>query len=448
MNGRFHLRKRFVISCSLLAAVLAAPLNAQQGQAPSRENQELWLELNKPSAKKLPIALPPSIAPAGPLIENQIRLPFSDTLKSDLDYCGAFSIVEPALYPKGYRDATQPESADRWAATGAEVLVDTLLEISGDRVSAEARVYDLKSHKLVFGKRYSGGSTFVPRIAHAVADDIVKYFTGKPGLFMTAIGFCSDRDGGRGLREIYEMDYDGRNPRRLTQSRSLSMNPSWSSDGHMIVFTSYAKMFPRLFSMDRVGGNRKEIPTGVELNASPSYSPDGRRLVFAGSVAGNPEIFTVNSDGTGLKRLTTSHAVNSTPRWSPVGNQILYTSSLSGTPQLYLMDPDGANSRRVTLAGDWNDEGAWSPDGSKIAYACRNGGDFQICVTNLATSQTLQLTSEGSNGHPSWSPDGTKLAYDCRRGGSTQIYTMDINGQNRVAITDKGNNSQPSWSPN
>jgi TolB protein len=112
------------------------------------------------------------------------------------------------------------------------------------------------------------------------------------------------------------------------------------------------------------------------------------------------------------------------------------------------MDPEGANSRRVTFAGDWNDEGAWSPDGSKIAYACRNGGDFQICVMNLGTGQALQLTEEGSNGHPSWSPDGTKITFDSRRGSSTQVYTMDVNGEHKIAITDKGNNSQPAWSPN
>ncbi|HET7451518.1 MAG TPA: Tol-Pal system beta propeller repeat protein TolB, partial [Thermoanaerobaculia bacterium] len=60
----------------------------------------------------------------------------------------------------------------------------------------------------------------------------------------------------------------------------------------------------------------------------------------------------------------------------------------------------------------------------------------------------LQLTSEGSNGHPTWSPDGQKIAFDSRRGSSTQIYTMDINGEHKVQITDRGNNSQPAWSPN
>lgn len=433
-------------------AAAVAPARAREQQPPrppaSQGSEELWLELNKSAATKLPIALPMTVAPAGPAVESQIRDPFYNTLKADLDYEGAFAIVDSSLYPKGYRDATTPESADRWAATGAGVLVDTLLEVAGDRVSAEARVYDLKSHKLVFGKRYTGGATFVPRVAHAVANDIVKYFTGKTGVFMTSILFTSDREVGRGFRELYLMDFDGRNQRRLTQLHSLAINPTWQAAGEKIAFTSYAKTFPRLNLMARDGSSRRDLATAVDLNASPSFSPDGKKIVFAGSVGGNPDIYMIGTDGTGLKRLTVSPAVESTPRWSPVGNQILYTSSAGGTPQLYLMDPEGANARRTTYAGDWNDEGAWSPDGSKIAFACRNGGDFQICVMNLATGQTVQLTTEGSNGHPSWSPDGFKIAFDSRRGGSTQIYTMDINGQHPVALTDKGNNSQAAWSPN
>lgn len=412
------------------------------------QTSQLWLELNKPTAARLPLALPTTVAMGGAAVEASVGTPFYSTLKSDLDYEGAFTIVDPSLYPRGYRDATQVDAANRWLATGASVMVDTLVEVAGNQVSAEARVYDLKSHQLVFGKKYTGGANYVPRIAHAVANDIVRYFTGKPGIFMTSIAFSTDRDGGIGIREIYMMDYDGRNPHRLTFSHSLAVNPTWSADGKLIAFTSYAKMFPRLFSVNRDGSGIHEVRTGIDLNASPSFSPDAREIAFTGAVHGNPDIYVVNSTGGGLHRLTMSRAVDSTPRWSPVGNQILYTSDASGSPQLYLMDPQGTNSRRITYAGDWNDEGAWSPDGSKIAYVCRNGGDLQICVMNLATQEAVQLTSDGSNGHPSWAPDGTKIAYDSRLGGSTQIYTMDINGQNKRQITSRGNNYQPSWSPN
>ena len=64
------------------------------------------------------------------------------------------------------------------------------------------------------------------------------------------------------------------------------------------------------------------------------------------------------------------------------------------------MDAEGTGQRRMTFAGNWNDEASWSPKGDKIAFACRNEGDFNICVMDFATGNTVQLTSEGSNDHP------------------------------------------------
>jgi TolB protein len=111
------------------------------------------------------------------------------------------------------------------------------------------------------------------------------------------------------------------------------------------------------------------------------------------------------------------------------------------------MDAEGTGARRISYSGNWNDEGAWSPDGSKIAFSCRNEGDFNICVMDFATGNTVQITSEGANGHPGWSPNGEKIVYQSKRGGRTQIYTMDANGENKRLLTDAGNNLQPIWLP-
>ena len=89
--------------------------------------------------------------------------------------------------------------------------MDTRGEVTGDRVSVEARVWDLKAHQLMLGRRYSGGVGYVERIAHTLANDIVKEFTGKNGLFLSSIIFVSDRDGAKNVKEIYAMDFDGRN---------------------------------------------------------------------------------------------------------------------------------------------------------------------------------------------------------------------------------------------
>jgi len=376
-------------------------------------------------------------------IQSKVAEPFTATLRSDLEYSGLFAVADPSLYPSGSREPATPEAADRWLGTGAEALVDARADVAGDRVSVEARVWDLKSRKLILGRRYSGGVSYVERIAHTLANDLIKEFTGKNGLFLSTVLFVSDRDGSK---DLYGMDFDGRNVRRLTSHHSLVLNPD--ARGGKVVFTSYAKTFPQIWIMALDGSSAKEIPTGLELNASPALSPDGSQIAFAGSAKGNADIYVVNSNGGGLRRLTTTHALEASPDWSPTGRQILYTSDQSGTPQIWVMDAEGTGARRVTHAGNWNDEGAWSPDGSKIAFACRNEGDFNICVMDFATGNTVQLTSEGSNGHPGWSPDGEKIVYQSRRGGSTQIYTMDADGQNKRQLTQTGrNNMQHIWVP-
>jgi TolB protein len=436
------MRRSFVAALvSLLPLLLPAGAAAQAPQ--TQENQDLWISINKPAARKVAIAVPDLLTPGTATLKSTVTDPFTATLRSDLEYSGAFAVADPAHYPAGQRDPATPEAADAWRGGGAEYLADTRAQVSGDRVSVEARVWDLGVRKMIMGKRYSGGATYVERIAHTVANDIVKQFTGKDGLFLSSIAFVSDRDGSK---EIYAMDFDGRNVRRLTSVRSLALSPAGSRAGK-IAYTSYAKLFPQIWMMGTDGGGKREVPTGIELNASPTFSPDETQIAFAGSSRGNTDIYVVNAGGGGLRRLTTTRAIDASPAWSPTGRQILYTSDQSGNPQIYAVDPEGTGARRITFAGNWNDEGSWSPDGARIAFACRNEGDFNICLMDFANGQTVQLTGEGSNGHPTWSPDGEKIVYSSRRGGRTHIYTMDLNGQNKRQLTDTGNNLQPVWIP-
>jgi TolB protein len=423
-------------------AIVLAGQTPQATPPPPQQGQEMVLKITKEAGRKLPLAIPPLSAPGVQAMQSRVVEPFTASLRSDLEYTGIFVIADPAHYPSGSRDPSTVEIADQWRGTGAEYLVDTRGEVTGDRVSVEARVWDLKSHQLMLGRRYSGGATYVERIAHTLANDLVKEFTGKSGLFLSSIVFVSDRDGSK---EIYAMDFDGRSVRRLTSHRSIAMNPD--ARGGKIVFTSYVHRFPQIWMMNADGSGAREIPTSLELNASPALSPDGSQIAFSGSAKGNPDIYVVGTSGSGLKRLTMTHALEASPDWSPTGRQILYTSDQSGTPQIWVMDAEGTGPRRVTYAGNWNDEGAWSPDGSKIAFACRNEGDFNICVMDFSHGSTVQLTSEGSNGHPGWSPNGEKIVYQSRRGGSTQVYTMDADGQNKRLLTERSNNMQPIWTP-
>jgi TolB protein len=431
---------------AVFALLAAAPGRAQTTPPPqiTPGGEDIQIVIRGGAERRLAVAVPPLNAPGTAALQAKVAEPFAATLRSDLEYAGSFAVVDAAHYPSptGFREPTTPDVADRWLGTGAEVLVDTRGEVSGDRVSVEARVWDLKSRKLILGRRYSGGATYVDRIAHTLANDLVKYFTGKSGAFLSTILFVTEQGG---IKEINAMDFDGRNPRQLTSHKSIAINPSAAAG--KIAYTSYVHLFPQLWTMSLDGGDKKEVQTGVDLNASPSLSPDGGQIAFAGALKGNSDIYTVPVHGGTAHRLTSSRALEASPAWSPNGRQILYTSDIAGTPQIYVMDAEGTGSRKVTNAGNWNDEGTWSPDGSRIAFACRNEGDFNICVIDFATGSTVQVTSEGSNGHPSWSPDGDKIVYSSRRAGSTQIYSMDANGQNKRQLTQGSNHYQPTWMP-
>jgi TolB protein len=395
---------------------------------------------------RIPLAIPVTIAPLTPELQKGAVDPFFTTLNDDLSGSRVFLVSDPTLYPKGLRPPRTREEGDQWKASSAQYLLDTrLAQENGTNIVVDAQLWDLGTLQPILSKKYSGESRAARRIAHTLANDLTRQFTGKPGPYLTKIAFVSDRDEPR-VKEVYTMDFDGESQRRVTFSHTLSLAPDWSPDGRKIVYQSYEKDTPGVFLVGKDGTDKFRVPLPTQLNASPSFSPDGKTIAFCGSVKGNPEIFTVQSDGANLKRLTENVAIDSTPRWSPNGRELAFTSNRQGSPQIYMMDLEGANVRRVSLAGNWNDEASFSPDGGRIAFACRNEGDFQICVMELGTGRTLQI-SEGPGAHenPTWSPDGTKVAWEVTRGSSTQIAVANADGSSMRIVTSAGNNFSPAW---
>jgi TolB protein len=283
---------RLLVGGVLTLAGAAVHAQTRPAPVPTAAPQEVEITIRKEGFRRLALAVP-ELSPSGSAaLTSAVVGPFTATLRSDVEYSDVFVLADTSLYPAAQRDPTVPDAAERWLAGGAEILVDTRAEVSGDKVTIEARVWDLKSKKMVLGRRYSGGASWVSRIAHTLANDLVKYFTGREGSYLSTIAFVSDRDGNK---EIYAMDFDGRNVRPLTAHKSLSINPN--GRGSRIVYTSYVHLYPAIFSMNVDGSDKKEIPTGVDLNASPSLSPDGTQVVFAGSQHGNTDIYVVGVNG-------------------------------------------------------------------------------------------------------------------------------------------------------
>ncbi|HEV2853619.1 MAG TPA: Tol-Pal system beta propeller repeat protein TolB [Thermoanaerobaculia bacterium] len=436
-----------VLACLLLAGLLMAVQQqpdptAQSPQPPQGQQPSNVTIVLDPSGlqKKIKIAFPAfrGQVPGG----NGREL--EETVRRDLDLSGYFEIQGPdALSGLALTGDIQKDLA-AYRSTGNQVLLLGDLRAEGDRVVFEGRVLDLGSGQAVLAKRYRGPFNTSRRIGHTFADEVIRFLTGRPGIALSSIAFTSDRTGNK---EIFVMDYDGADQRRITGHRSTSMSPAWSPNGGSLAYTSFFNGPPGIYLADIASGRKRPIVTSGSLNSSPSFAPDGRRVAFARSLEGNVEIFTADIDGGGLRRLTNSNAIDTNPAWSPKGGEIAFTSSRAGNPHVYLMDAEGANQRRLTFDGTYNDGASWSPEGDLIAYTSRRDGQFQIAVTNVVTLETRVLTSgPGENESPAFSPDGRKIAFTSRRGGSKQIYVMDVDGSNIHQLTTEGSNDLADWS--
>lgn len=442
------------LALALLAAAGISTLGAQapppESSAPpppapqgitvvlDRGNQVPIVSLAFPSTPGLS-ALPGTAANAARELEQ--------TLRRDLERSGVFDILGPDQLAVLTLAGDLERDAEQYRSLGAAMLLQNEIKLEGDRLVLEGRLIDLASRQTIVGKRYRGTFDLVRRIAHTFADEIVLFLTSKRGIALTSIAFYSDRDG---YKEIFLMDYDGHDQRRLTAHKSISMSPSWSGGGDAVAYVSFfAERGPALYLADVASGRKSPLVTDGNLNASPSFSPDGRNIAFARALGANIEIFLCNRDGSNVRRLTNSGGIDTNPAWSPSGREIAFTSSRSGSPQIYVMDAEGSNLRRVTFEGEYNDGASWSPDGTRLAYATRSERNrFDIALVDLVTLAARRLTAgNGSNEAPSFAPDGRRIAFTSTRAGGTQIFVLNAaDGGSVEQLTREGSNWAPDWS--
>lgn len=434
---------------ALTARSQTPPAAAPPATATPSGPDEVTLVLRPGDRPLLRLAVPPFTRPADlPAEAGAAADELEATLRDDLVASRIFEIQGPSELAVLTLSGEAAKDHEQYRSLGNEILLAAELKLESERLVLEGRLIDLPSGQAILGKRYRGSYDLARRVAHTFADDVVLHFTGRKGIALTAIAFYSDREGDK---EIYLMDYDGRNQRRITAHKSISMSPSWSAHGDSIAYVSFfGGSGPAIYLADVASGRKSPVVTSGSLNASPSFSPDGQSIAFARSQGNNIEVFVARRDGGAMKQLTYSSGIDTNPAWSPSGKEIAFTSSRgTGRPQIYVMDAEGANVRRITFTGDYNDGAAWSPDGTRIAYASRRGetNQFNVLVTDVVSLATTALVSRpGSHEHPSFSPDGRFVAFASTRGGKTQVFTLTADGQNERQLTSEGNSLAPDWS--
>jgi Tol biopolymer transport system component len=145
----------------------------------------------------------------------------------------------------------------------------------------------------------------------------------QPTWHASRIAFVSDRDGNS---EIYVMNVDGSRRRNLTRNRAADSYPAWSPDGKRIAFASarddpsgrcadLAKCNLELYVMNADGSNQRRLTRDRAADSFPAWSPDGRKIAFASNRDGNFEIYVMNAEGSAQTRLTRNRVDDTVPAW-------------------------------------------------------------------------------------------------------------------------------------
>jgi TolB protein len=289
--------------------------------------------------------------------------------------------------------------------------------------------------------------------------------------------------------EIYLIDGDGTNPRRLTDNAYFDCFPALSPDGSRIVFDSNrlrtgAEPFNTfdLFVMNVDGTGQTPLVRG----SSATWSNDGKRIAFHASASGkgqpiilqrpgaattDSDIFVMNVDdffkkGTRPKNITNNPAaVDDDPDWSPDGRKIAFTSHAVTdnkrdnyvTAEIYVIDAEGKGKpARLTNNTEEERAPAWSPDSKRILFMCRKGSPaeggviptFELCVMNADGTGLKRLTNTGRYLTPSWSPDGRQIVFHRAVGGPGrfQLFLINADGTGDRQLTNPpGMNGFPNW---
>lgn len=385
---------------------------------------ETEIQLGTLEQRLLPIAIPAMRGSSG-------ATEVTDVLRNDLRISALMRVLEPNTFTANLDAEGLDIVPAPWVTTGATAVVKAQITGDGAGARAEVRVWEPGRPAAPVLSRTFGPAS--PRsLAHQIANELLRHYTGRAGVFGTRILFA--RGMGRNRKDVFTVDCDGANLGMVSPGRRLNITPTWGPGG--IYYSAQTREgFLQLVRASRPTPTPVLAIDGMVMGATFG----GGRLAVVLNRDGNSEIYSASPDGQNLRRLTTNNAADVSPVFSPNGSQIAFVSDRDGSPQIYVMGADGSGQRRVTTRGSYNQTPSWSPDGSTIAYASREGGSFDIYTVSVSGGAVRRLTEgQGSNTDPTFSPDGRLIAFNSSRGG---IWIMNQDGLRQVQILAGGGES-------
>jgi len=193
--------------------------------------------------------------------------------------------------------------------------------------------------------------------------------------------------------DIFSAHRDGSNVRQLTTAPGYDAEASFSPDGKLIVFCSLRDAYPtnklaaadlkhfetdpswfgEIYLMNADGSDVRRLTHTPGYDGGPFFSPDGKRILWRrfSEKGDTADIFTMNLDGSDVRRLTDFRAMSWAPYFHPTSRYVIFTANKLGFAnfELFLVDAEGTREPvRVTFTDGFDGLPVFSPDGTKLAW--------------------------------------------------------------------------------
>lgn len=138
------------------------------------------------------------------------------------------------------------------------------------------------------------------------------------------ITFSSDREG---HENVYLMDIDTQAITQLTDAPADDIRAVWSLDGDTILFVSERdNPLPTgvldLFLMNPDGSEQRRLGETDIFRGDPTYSADGEQVAFMSNEEGTWSLYLMDADGGNVRRLTATDANDLFPVWRPIPDSV------------------------------------------------------------------------------------------------------------------------------
>ena len=181
--------------------------------------------------------------------------------------------------------------------------------------------------------------------------------------------------------------------------------PAFSPDGRKLVVTlSDADGNLDIYTLDINSRQTKRITTHRAIDTEGSWSPDGSHIYFTSDRSGGPQIYRVSANGGSAERVTFEGSYNARPRLSPDGEKLAMVHLVNGNYRIAVMDVKRKDVL-VLSSGRQDESPSFAPNSDTLIYATRPGrnGVLESVTADGLIRQRL-ASGDGDVREPVWSP--------------------------------------------